>query len=412
MAKKKKNIKKTRVSLCTPTFNRRPFIKAMIDNIMRQTYPKNLMEWVIVDDGTDPIGDLVKDIPFVKYFYLKDRMNLGKKRNYMHEMCSFKEDNDIIVYIDDDDYYPPERVSHSVETLNKSPALCAGSSELYLWFNELNEMYKFGPYGPNHSTAGTFAFKRVLLKETKYEDDALLAEEKYFLKNYSVPFVQLDPLKTILVIAHRQNTFDKKRLINVESDYCKKSSLKVDAFIKNPDILNLYTNLLDEELKKYNYGDISNKPKVIEEIKKRDEERKNIKPNREIILTDKDGKKRTLNMTEVIDLYEQRTNENKSLMEEIKKMKEEMNTFKNNNDNDLLDLIKNKMNEIHKLKEENETLKTFKGHREIIVTTKDNTKKTLNVDEMISLIESKIEEIKTLKEEVKTLKEEIKILKE
>jgi len=39
-------------------------------------------------------------------------------------------------------------------------------------------MYKFGPYGPNHSTAGTFAFKRKLLKETRYEDNALLAEEK------------------------------------------------------------------------------------------------------------------------------------------------------------------------------------------------------------------------------------------
>lgn len=406
---KKKNIKKTRVSLCTPTFNRRPFIKAMIDNIMRQTYPKSLMEWIIVDDGTDPIGDLVSDIPFVKYFYLKDRVNLGKKRNYMHDMCEFKNDNDIVVYIDDDDYYPPERVSHSVETLNKSTALCAGSSELYLWFNELNEMYKFGPYGPNHSTAGTFAFKRKLLKETRYEDNALLAEEKFFLKNYTVPFVQLDPLKTILVIAHRQNTFDKKRLINVESEYCKKSGLTVKAFIKSPDILNLYTNLLDEELKKYNQGDISNKPDVIKEIKRRDEERKATIQNRELILTEKDGNKRTLNMNEVIDLYEHKTNENKNLIEENTKLKEELRLLKNENniynDNDLLNLIKNKIIEINKLKEENEALKMFKGTREIIITKSDNTKKVLNVDEMIALIESKIEEIKTLKEEIKTVKE-------
>lgn len=406
---KKKNIKKTRVSLCTPTFNRRPFIKAMIDNIMRQTYPKSLMEWIIVDDGTDPIGDLVSDIPFVKYFYLKDRVNLGKKRNYMHDMCEFKNDNDIVVYIDDDDYYPPERVSHSVETLNKSTALCAGSSELYLWFNELNEMYKFGPYGPNHSTAGTFAFKRKLLKETRYEDNALLAEEKFFLKNYTVPFVQLDPLKTILVIAHRQNTFDKKRLINVESEYCKKSGLTVKAFIKSPDILNLYTNLLDEELKKYNQGDISNKPDVIKEIKRRDEERKATIQNRELILTEKDGNKRTLNMNEVIDLYEHKTNENKNLIEENTKLKEELRLLKNENniynDNDLLNLIKNKIIEINKLKEENVALKMFKGTREIIITKSDNTKKVLNVDEMIALIESKIEEIKTLKEEIKTVKE-------
>lgn len=406
MAKKKKNSIKTRVSLCTPTFNRRPFIKAMIDNIMRQTYPKHLMEWIIIDDGTDPIGDLVCDIPFVKYFYLKERVHLGKKRNYMHEKCSFKNDNDIIVYIDDDDYYPPERVSHAVETLNKSTALCAGSSELYLWFNELNEMYKFGPYGPNHSTAGTFAFKRILLKDTCYEDSALLAEEKYFLKNYSVPFVQLDPLKTILVIAHRQNTFDKKKLINAENDFCKKSSLNVSAFIKNPHILHIYTVLLDEELKKYKLGDITNKPEVIKEIHKREEERKNMKRNKEIILTEKDGTKRSLTMTEIIELYENKINENKIIMEENNKLKEELSHIQNENDNDLLQVIKNKINENHKLKEENEKLKRFKGTREIIVTTQDNSKKSLNAEEMIQLIESKLEEVKLLKEEIKLLKEE------
>ena len=399
---KKKNIKKTRVSLCTPTFNRRPFIKAMIDNVMRQTYPKDLIEWIIVDDGTDPIGDLVLHIPFVKYFYLKDRISLGKKRNYMHDKCDYKNDNDIIVYIDDDDYYPPERVSHAVEKLNSSSALCSGSSELYLWFNELNEMYKFGPYGPNHSTAGTFAFKRKLLKETRYDDNALLAEEKFFLKNYTVPFVQLDPLKTILVIAHRQNTFDKKRLINAESEYCKKSSLNVSSFIKSPEILNLYTNLLDEELKKYNHGDISNKPDVIKEIKRRDEERQQLNQNREIILTEENGNKRKLNMNEVINLYEAKVNENKTLMEENKRLKDDLELLKNENnvynDNDLLVLIKNKILEINKLKEENESLKLFKGTREIIITKSDNTKKSLNVDEMISLIELKIEEIRLLKE--------------
>ena len=93
-------------------------------------------------------------------------MTLGKKRNLMHE----KSKGDIIVYMDDDDYYPPERVSHSVMKLVSNPkALCGGSSELYLWFNTLNKMYKFGPYGPKHSTAGTFAFKRKLLNKIYVE---------------------------------------------------------------------------------------------------------------------------------------------------------------------------------------------------------------------------------------------------
>ena len=310
---------KTRVSLCTPTFNRRPFIKFMIDNISKQKYPKDLIEWIIIDDGTDPIGDLVKDIPYVKYFYINERMNLGVKRNLMHEKCEYKNDDDIIIYIDDDDYYPPERISHSVTALNNSTALCAGSSELFLWFNELNKMYKFGPYGKNHATAGTFAFKRKLLKITKYEDNALLAEEKYFLKDYTIPFVQLDPLKTILVIAHSQNTFDKKKLINLSS-YCSESNLTINNFIKEENVLKFYSNL-DTILNNYSYGDISNKPDVINEIKRRDEERKNS--NREMIITDQNGNKRTLNMNEVINLYEYKCKEIEILKKEIKSLNED-----------------------------------------------------------------------------------------
>ena len=88
------------------------------------------MEWIIIDDGTDLIEDLVSGIPQVKYFKYKEKMTLGKKRNIMHE----KSKGDIIVYMDDDDYYPPERASHAVKKLKSSKALCAGSSELYIYF--------------------------------------------------------------------------------------------------------------------------------------------------------------------------------------------------------------------------------------------------------------------------------------
>jgi len=208
-----KNKSKTRtknqpfVSICTPTFNRRPFIKSMIKCFDHQIYPKDKMEWIIIDDGTDKIEDLVCDIPQVKYFKYEDKMVLGKKRNLMHE----KAIGDILIYMDDDDYYPPERVSHAVNMLLTHPkALCAGSSEIYIYFKHINQMYQFGPYGPNHATAGTFAFKKELLNNNRYDDTAALAEEKVFLNDYTVPFVQLEPKKTILVFSHEHNTFDKK----------------------------------------------------------------------------------------------------------------------------------------------------------------------------------------------------------
>ena len=107
------------VSVCTPTFNRRPFVPAMIENYLRQDYPHDRMEWIIIDDGTDKIEDLVKDISGVKYFSYDKKMSLGKKRNLMHDKSS----GDILVYMDDDDYYPSCRVSHFSRKVAK-PSRC------------------------------------------------------------------------------------------------------------------------------------------------------------------------------------------------------------------------------------------------------------------------------------------------
>jgi glycosyltransferase involved in cell wall biosynthesis len=62
------------VSICTPTFNRRPFIPIMLRCFEIQDYPKKYIEWIIIDDGTDKIEDLVKDIPQVKYFKYDTKM--------------------------------------------------------------------------------------------------------------------------------------------------------------------------------------------------------------------------------------------------------------------------------------------------------------------------------------------------
>jgi glycosyltransferase involved in cell wall biosynthesis len=275
------------VSVCTPTFNRRPFIPSMFECFRNQTYPKDFIEWIIIDDGTDKIKDLVKgaNIPQIKYYELPEKIPLGAKRNLMHE----KSKGSIIVYMDDDDYYPPERIEHAVEVLTANKkALCAGSSELYLYFKHISKMYQFGPYGPNHATAGTFAFKRELLDITKYNETACIAEEREFLKDYTIPFAQLDPLKTILVFSHDHNTFDKRRLLdNPNNSMVKESNKTVDMFIKFTDevkIKRFFLNDIDEKLAKYEAGKPSMKPDVLKQTKEIDERRK------QQIIMQQDGK--------------------------------------------------------------------------------------------------------------------------
>lgn len=311
------------VSVCTPTFNRRPFIQAMLECFRNQTYPKDRMEWIIIDDGTDPINDLIDaaKIPQIRYFREERKMALGEKRNYMHS----KVKGTIVVYMDDDDYYPPERVSHAVDTLQANrEALCAGASEIYVYFKHIHTMYQSGPYGPNHATAGTFAFRTELLKNHRYDDHAALAEEKNFLKDYTVPFVQLDPLKTILVFSHNHNTFDKKRLLeNAHPQFFKPSQRTVDEFIRQPKeaaIKQFFMTDIDKALAEYTPGEPSMKPDVLKQIREIDEQRKGLQQQQgqqggQIIINEPGKEPRPMTPQEILQAINGQTEEIKRLHE-------------------------------------------------------------------------------------------------
>ena len=307
------------VSVCTPTFNRRPFIPYAIMCFLHQDYPRDKLEWIIVDDGSDPIEDLVKDVPGVKYFRFDgEKMPLGKKRNIMHQ----KAKGDIIVYQDDDDYYPRQRVSHAVETLmNSKHAVAAGASEIYIWFKHLQQMYQFGPYSPTHATAGTFAFKRQLIDESSYDDTACLAEERKFLKDYSVPFVQLDPRKTILVFSHEHNTFDKRKLLEgtPNPQFCKPSPRTVDEFVKEAELKEFFMNQVDEQLKFYEPGHPRMKPDVLKQIQEIDKQRAELEANNvKIQLQQPDGTFKELNNKDIVELLNKLQREKEEMHEAMR----------------------------------------------------------------------------------------------
>ena len=329
------------VSVCTPTFNRRPFIENMFECFRHQTYPKSRLEWIIIDDGTDKIEDLVENsnIPQIQYFKYDEKMTLGKKRNLMHE----KTKGSIIVYMDDDDYYPPTRIEHAVNRLKSSPkALCAGSSIIHVHFKHINKIVEFGPYGDNHGTAGTFAFRRTLLDQSCYDDNACLAEEKKFLKDYTVPFVQLDPKQTILVFSHEHNTFDKRKLLdNPNTKVTKFTDYEVDYFIKEEKIKKFFLEEIDMKLKSYEPGEPKYKPDVLkqtieiqkqrEEMKKQHEENMNIQGKRLKIQDKVSNDEREATIGEVVHLYELVNNQLNELNNKFKLLNMQYEELKKKN---------------------------------------------------------------------------------
>ena len=119
----------------------------------------------------------------------------------------------------------------------------AASSVMYIYFKELDKIYKFGPYGPNHATAGTFAFKKELLNLTSYAENVTVSEEHFFLKGFTIPMVQLEPKRTILVFAHSQNTFDKRQLLaSPRKDVVRETKFSPSVFVENKELCEFYTS--------------------------------------------------------------------------------------------------------------------------------------------------------------------------
>lgn len=222
------------VSVLTPTYNRRKFIPSLIECYKSQTYPKDCMEWIVLDDGTDSVQDLFEEakakIPNLRYIRHSDKMLIGAKRNRLNEEAK----GEILVAMDDDDFYFPERVSHVVTSFARNPTTeLAGASEVYIYFSDNKKIYKLGPYNKNHATNGTMSWRKSYAATHRYDESVTHAEERSFLDDYTHPMIQLDPFKVMLVMAHSQNTFDKRRIRDEPSPFVKATQMELKAFIKS-----------------------------------------------------------------------------------------------------------------------------------------------------------------------------------
>ena len=106
------------VSCIMPTFNRRRFVRLALKAFESQDYPAR--ELIVVDDGTNPVGDLVEKMPAAHYIRLPARASIGEKRNRACDEARGM----IIAHWDDDDWYAPGRLSCQIAPL------LAGEAEL------------------------------------------------------------------------------------------------------------------------------------------------------------------------------------------------------------------------------------------------------------------------------------------
>ena len=199
------------VSIITPTYNRAHFLPRLLEGYLHQTYPRDQMEWIILDDSEDlnPFLSKLQD-PTIRYITLNEKKPMGAKLNLLTKEAR----GDLIIVMDDDDYYPPERIETAVRAFAENPQLdVAGCSKVYMYSTATNEIYVAGPYHERHALNCTMAFRRKYLDTHAYDDAEPCAVERVFTNNFTEPMIQLPSKETILHIIHSSNTFQAKMSI-------------------------------------------------------------------------------------------------------------------------------------------------------------------------------------------------------
>lgn len=230
------------VSVVCPTWQRRAFLPFLVYMFQYQDYPAERRELVILDDSPCSSADLIEQLAAadpagarVRYYHSAERMTIGRKRNRLNQLAQ----GDYIVCMDDDDYYPPDKISHTIRAMRGAQATFSGCDRIYIWYSHIDRIYQTFAFGPQHALNGSFAYHRNYLRYHRYDDAAALAEERSFLGGFTEPVLQIDPKRALLCISHSENTFDKDFILAS----CTRSTLTIEDFVTDPRLLAHYRRL-------------------------------------------------------------------------------------------------------------------------------------------------------------------------
>jgi hypothetical protein len=126
------------VAVLTLTHNRSKWWQNMAENILRSTYPKEKIVWVVVDDSKaeERVDRQMQQFqsahPSFKVLYrsLPQKRSIGEKRNMAIE-TAIGTGATLFLNMDDDDYYPPTSIIARVSWLQKYGAAYCATLPMY-----------------------------------------------------------------------------------------------------------------------------------------------------------------------------------------------------------------------------------------------------------------------------------------
>lgn len=189
------------------TIARRKFMPMAIHYFLRQDYPD--AELLIIDDSTTPIGPLWPDGSDIRYINgLRLFSSLGAKRNYA---CSIAAGN-IIVHLDDDDWYAPDWISRQVAALQNSEADICGLDKLNFYNPQQQQCWEYIYPGNTLKpwvAGATMAYKKALWERNPFPDIHVGEDNRFVWSDKVQRVALLDDTIGFVSILHSGNTSPK-----------------------------------------------------------------------------------------------------------------------------------------------------------------------------------------------------------
>ena len=170
------------VSLITTVTNAHNMFKLPRLNFMSTNYPKDKLEWIIVDDSDEgkQVDDLLppeskRELFNIKYVRLENKLNEGKKLNMaLEKYCN----NDVIVIMNYDDFFYENSISSLVTKLVKSKGKCVGMTsfgcfDINRYISIINVEHMVNFYYNRIYTGGLTFYKEYWDKGNKFNEEPL-----------------------------------------------------------------------------------------------------------------------------------------------------------------------------------------------------------------------------------------------
>jgi len=195
------------VSIITPTYNRRKMFPIAINNFQEFNYPKEKMEWIIIDDSTEDntVEDLLPKDKRIKYIKMdpKDKLSVAHKRNIGAKEAKY----DYIVHMDDDDYYPKESITARVKILmkySKDGIGCVGCSRVGI-YDLVNNKSSIATDGIISLSEASMGYTKEFWRKQQFNELEREGEYKSFIQGRLNQIMDIPYSFVIIAFSHKTN---------------------------------------------------------------------------------------------------------------------------------------------------------------------------------------------------------------